>query len=148
MDALELKLVRHTRKEHATFGDLSLDGHFECHTLEDVVRLDDPSTPQNEGMKIPHETAIPAGRYQVILNMSPKYKKVMPRLLNVPGFEGILIHKGNRSEDTWGCILVGDRIAGDDFLAESTAAFTRLFQKLSIAQELGKQIWITIENGF
>jgi hypothetical protein len=143
-ETLELLLKRVVRKPKATFGDLYVDTVYECHTIEDVVRdIDEDGTG-----KIPHETAIPAGRYKVIINLSPKFGKRMPRLLNVPHFDGILIHPGNSSEDTWGCIIVGTLIAGDDFLAQSTVAFQKLFPKLDIAQSLGKEIWITIENAW
>jgi hypothetical protein len=66
--------------------------------LEDTVRE----------KKIMHKTAIPEGTYEVIVNRSPKFKRDLPRLLNVPNFEGILIHRGNTPNDTSGCILVGE----------------------------------------
>jgi hypothetical protein len=59
-------------------------------------------------IKIPHETAIPIGVYKVIVNMSPAKKRMLPRLLDVPGFSGILIHRGNTKHDSSGCILVGE----------------------------------------
>ena len=95
---MKLELIRHAFKPTYTIGKLYIDGKYFCDTLEDVVR---------KGPKVMHETAIPAGTYEVILNMSPRFKKVLPRLLNVPGFDGILIHAGNTSKDTSGCILVG-----------------------------------------
>jgi hypothetical protein len=93
-----------------TVGRLAVDGMYFCDTLEDVVRdlnqdgdLDDPG----EG-KIPGYTAIPFGRYRVILKRSPKFKRELPRILDVHNFTDILIHAGNSAEDTEGCVLVGE----------------------------------------
>ncbi len=88
-------------------------------TLEDVVR---------EGPKVPGETAIPAGRYKVILSASHVFKnrdgspKVLPELLDVPGFSGVRIHGGNTAADTKGCILVGKYRDRSDYIHESQAA--------------------------
>ena len=82
---MELALKRTKLGTHSTLGDMLVDGAFQCHTLEDVVRTDDPNTPQDEGAKVWGATAIPAGRYQVIVNLSARFKRLMPRLVNVPG---------------------------------------------------------------
>jgi hypothetical protein len=144
---VELILKRNIFSDVATFGELFIGDEFECFTLEDKVRIDDPETPENEGVKVMHETAIPAGVYSVILNFSPKFGHIMPRLLNVPGFDGILIHKGNTPENTWGCILVG-RVKTKDAIYQSTPAFGQLFAKLSAATDRGEDITITITNEF
>ena len=90
--------VIHTRQEvDATTGELYVDGKFVCYTLEDAIRKE----------KIKGVTAIPAGTYDVIINMSTRFKRLMPLLLNVPDFEGVRIHPGNTAEDTEGCIRVG-----------------------------------------
>lgn len=112
-----LKLVR-TQKEDCTIGDLFINEEFICNTLEDVFREE----------KIANETCIPYGNYDIIINMSPKYKRLMPRLLNVPNFEGILIHSGNTVKDTSGCILVGTRKGNT--LVNSKDAFNKLFNRL------------------
>lgn len=95
---MKLILNRHFKGANYTIGRLFIDGKYFCDTLEDTVR----------NVKIPNETAIPAEAYEIILNMSPKFGRLLPRLLNVPNFEGILIHRGNTSTDTSGCILVGE----------------------------------------
>lgn len=112
-----LKLVR-TQKEDCTIGDLFINEEFICNTLEDVFRE----------KKIAKETCIPYGKYDIIINMSPKYKRLMPRLLNVPNFEGILIHSGNTIKDTAGCILVGTR--KENTLVNSRDTFNKLFDRL------------------
>ena len=95
---MKLLLKRIAQKPDYTIGRLYIDGQYFCDTLEDTVRE----------KKIMHKTAIPEGTYEVIVNRSPKFKRDLPRLLNVPNFEGILIHRGNTPNDTSGCILVGE----------------------------------------
>lgn len=130
---MKLDLKRKSFTDNSTIGELSIDGAFECFTLEDVVR---------DGEKVYGKTAIPAGTYQVVVTHSPRFGKELPLLVDVPGFEGVRIHTGNTATDTEGCILVGngtetDRITG------SRAAFDALFAKIQAA--LGTQeISITI----
>lgn len=99
MNTLELKLTRKWFSARETIGELSAEGLVLCYTLEDVVRP--------KGEKVYGSTAIPAGRYQVKVTMSARFKKELPILLDVPMFEGIRIHGGNTYKDTEGCILVG-----------------------------------------
>jgi len=134
---MEIQVKRRWFNEKATIGELFLDGDVlrQAYTLEDPVRE----------IKIPDETAIPPGRYEVILNYSVRFKRIMPRLLNVPGYKGILIHSGNTPENTRGCLLVGRIIVNSEFIGESRGAFNDLFLKLEEAQKHGK-IWIGIKN--
>lgn len=99
---MRLELKRIAKREDYTIGRLSVDGRYLCDTLEDRVR------DLARERKIPGETAIPEGTYKVVVNISPKFKRMLPRLLNVPHFEGILIHRGNTAGDSAGCILVGE----------------------------------------
>lgn len=99
---MKLELKRIALKDTYTIGRLYIDGEYFCDTLEDKVR------DLSQEKKVPGETAIPAGTYKVIVNDSPRFKRKLPRLLNVPHFDGILIHRGNTPEDTSGCILVGE----------------------------------------
>jgi len=139
---MEIRIDR-TPKAKATLGKLFIDGAFECYTLEDPVR---DLGPKGEG-KIPGDTAIPAGRYRVVINQSPRFKKLMIRLLDVPFFTGILMHGGNTTEDTHGCVLVGDGTQGDTIKAgTSTPAIKRLFAKVDGALKRGEEVWITITN--
>ena len=110
MKKQELIISRVIYDDNYTVGRLFLDGHYICDTLEDRVR----ELPDNEAgpfYKVPGETAIPKGRYQVIVNLSPKFQRRLPLLLNVPFFEGIRIHRGNHQDHTEGCILVGENKA-------------------------------------
>lgn len=122
---MELNLKRLHRTEHTTIGELSINGIFECFTLEDKERE----------VKIKSETAIPKGTYNVVINMSNRFKKEMPLLQNVPGFEGIRIHSGNTNHDTEGCILVG-KTRGEESIGGSRAAFANLMTKLKMAQKI------------
>lgn len=133
-----------------TTGELYVDGHYLCHTLEDLVRLDDPTTSQDEAAKVWGETAIPAGTYTVIVNHSARFKKLMPRLLDVPGFTGILIHGGNTEADTLGCILVGFKLNENHHITPGTSriAYDRVFEKISKALELGEEVAICLTNEF
>lgn len=131
-----LLLKRTNKGPECTIGEMYVDGRFECYTLEDVVRAD--------GVKISGETAIPTGEYTVDLTMSPRFKRVLPLLLNVQGFVGVRIHPGNTADDTEGCVLVG-RTKGDARIGESRLAFDALFAKLSAARKAGRVIRLTIQ---
>jgi hypothetical protein len=93
---MKLTLKRRYLKEDYTIGDLYLNGQFFCNTLEDTTRdlHRDGSFSKGE-QKVYGKTSIPFGTYQVVLNKSPKFKRVLPRLVDVPHFTGILIHRGN-----------------------------------------------------
>lgn len=119
---MNLKLVRRTLTEQSTIGTLSINGVFECFTLEDRVRP----------VKIHGATAIPAGIYEVAITFSDRFQKPLPLLLNVPNFSGIRIHPGNTAADTEGCILVGTT-ERKDFIGNSRVAFKALFTKLEAA---------------
>jgi hypothetical protein len=127
---MKLTLKREPSTTKSTPSKLYVDGVFECYTLEDVVR---PS-------KIYGEAAIPAGTYKVIINMSNRFKRLLPLLLNVPNYEGIRIHPGNTDKDTEGCILPGVT-RSVDFVGNSRVAFDALFAKMQKADS----IEITIE---
>lgn len=122
---MKLLLVRDKQVGNGTPGTLYIDGVKHGFTLEDIARP----------IKVYGKTCIPKGTYKVIINMSNRFKKLMPLLLNVPGFEGIRIHAGNFSEDTEGCILVGNSRGltpkGDPTVLSSRDSFDKLMLKLS-----------------
>jgi len=107
---MKITVKRIARNPLYTIGKMYLDGKYFCDTLEDTDRGLRKDTPLAEikRIKVMHQTAIPAGTYKVIVNMSPAKKRLLPRLLDVPGFEGILIHRGNTANCTSGCLLVGE----------------------------------------
>lgn len=135
---MELKVERKWKKDTYTVGRLYVDGKLFCNTLEDRVRDMDREE------KVYGETAIPAGRYRVIFNWSPKFGRNLPRLLDVPYFEGILIHPGNTAADSAGCILVGKNTSVGR-LSESRNTSDRLNVLIEEAQRKGETIWITVE---
>lgn len=132
---MELLLIRKWLTNKSTIGELFVDDVYECFTLEDVVRP----------MKIKGKTAISAGRYEVVITFSNRFKKLMPLLVAVPFFAGVRIHPGNTAENTEGCILVG-RTRQADFIGESKIAYNALFPKLKRACAKGK-VFIEIQDG-
>ena len=139
---MHITLTRKQLGPDATIGDLAIDGQPECHTLEDVVR-EVASAPVSV-WKIPGKTAIPRGTYQVVIDFSSRFQRLMPHVLDVPGFTGIRIHRGNTDRDTEGCILLGSAIAGPDMITGSTIAFDAFYLKLQAALDAGNDVWITI----
>lgn len=133
-----LKLLRDTFTDKSTSGTLSIDGRYECVTLEDADRK-----LEEAGEKIYGQTAIPRGKYSVVLDFSNRFQSVMPRLVNVPDFSGVRIHTGNKNEDTDGCILVG-RGRSEDWITESHFAYEALMKKLNEADERGEPISIEV----
>ena len=122
---MQLTLKRLHKTDTSTIGELLIDGVFECYTLEDIERL----------VKIKAETAIPKGTYKVIINMSNRFKRLMPLLLNVPNFEGVRIHAGNSNHDTEGCILVGQS-RNKNYIGQSRKAYAKLFKKMQAAENI------------
>lgn len=106
---MKLELYRKYRKNGYTIGLLYCNGKFVCNTLEDTDRGITSSMTADEiaKIKIKGKTAIPTGSYPVMMSYSPRFKKQMPLICGVKGFEGIRIHSGNSAEDTEGCILCG-----------------------------------------
>lgn len=135
---MELTLQRITKDKNYTLGELSVDGEKFCHTLE-------PTWRKPEARKIPGKTAIPEGRYPIVITLSPKFKQWLPLLLHVPGFTGIRIHAGNTAKDTKGCILVGEN-TGKGVLSDSRLWVERLKRRIVDAKERGEGVWITVNN--
>jgi len=138
-----LEVIREPSSQVCTLGSLSVDGQFECYTLEDVVR-EVPGEPV-EQWKVPGQTAIPAGVYSVVVNHSARFNRLLPQLLDVPGFKGVRLHSGNVAADTEGCILVGKRKAESEVL-DSRIAFQALFPKIQAALGRGDPVRMRIMN--
>lgn len=145
---MELLVERINKNTVCTFGKMYIDREYQCDTLEPVdYNLTQEST-LYEIRKYKHnnKVAIPRGTYNVSLDIvSPKYSKStfykevcdgkLPRLLNVPGFDGVLIHCGNTVRDTSGCILVGELVDGGHFVL-SQENFRQLYNKIKNAKDL------------
>lgn len=155
---MELRNKRFKTPDYC-IGKLYINEEYFCDTLEDTDRglTQDMSLEEIKKIKKAGVTAIPTGRYEIVMNVvSPKYsadkyKKQysfcnakLPRLLNVPGFEGILIHIGNYPKDTDGCLLVGKNTVKGAVM-ESTNYFNKLYPILKAASDKGEKIYITIE---
>lgn len=153
---MKLVVERSWPKATYTIGRLFIDGVRFYETLEDKDRMlfkDDPISLIRR-TKVYGETAIPRGTYEVRMDIvSPKYAAVtwyknlcggrMPRLMDVPGFEGVLIHPGNTAIDTLGCILVG-RNTKVGQLTSSRDTFKALYRKMEAAWKRGEKITIEI----
>lgn len=138
---MELTLNRIFLGSSATIGELLVNDKYLCDTLEDRVRP--------EGEKVYGKTAIPEGTYEMVLSYSPRFKKILPEILNVPNFTGIRIHCGNSSADSSGCILVGTWDGEkEDWVSDSKVAFNKLMSLLQKAADNKEKITITINNSW
>ena len=135
---MELRVQRIAKRESYTIGRLYIDGERFCDTLEDKVR------DLSKEAKVKGKTAIPAGRYRLVLTYSPRFKRILPLLVDVPFFSGVRIHRGNTADHTEGCILVGyNREVGK--VLNSAVTEQRLMAVLQNAVNKGEQIYITVE---
>lgn len=143
---MELLLKRKTYTDQSTAGELSIDGSRHCFTLEDVCRdkNHDGDLADAGETKVHGKTAIPSGRYRVILSFSNRFKKVMPEVLLVNGFAGIRIHSGNTAEDSEGCILVG-KTQQRNLVGDSRLAYVELMARLAGTVNSDK-IFLTIQD--
>lgn len=139
---MKITVLRNPSHDGATVGDLFIDGSFFCHTLEDQVR--EIQGQPVEQWKVPGQTAIPAGTYQVLNSYSGRFGCEMPLITDVPGFTGIRIHCGNTSADTEGCLLVGF-IEADYTIARSRDAFAALYPRIKSALAAGENVTIEID---
>ena len=134
---MELILTRIARKAEYTIGRLEDEnGKKLCDTLEPIWRNYDGGE-----LKIPKKSAIPEGTYRVVTTYSLRFRKYLPLLVGVPGFEGVRIHAGNTSRDTEGCILVGQNLQVGKVLW-SRITLERLMRLI----ENEKEIYLTIKN--
>lgn len=154
---MKLTLKRIAKRDTYTIGRLYINGEYFCDTLEDKDRglKQSMSLSEIKAKKVYGKTAIPAGEYEITLHIiSPKYSKKpwfvkfcgakMPRILNIPGYDGVLIHEGNSDKDTCGCVLVGKNTAVGKVL-ESKNTFAKLYPILKAASDKGERITINIK---
>ena len=128
---MRITIERIANRPTYCIGRLYIDGAYFCDTLEDrdMGFSDEMSEKEIKEKKVYGETAIPIGIYKCILNYSPKFKKVLPLLLNVKGYSGIRIHSGNTNKDTLGCLLVGKNKEVGKVL-DSRVTFDALFKRM------------------
>lgn len=140
---MEITLQRKTKTDKSTIGIFKYDDKT-CYSLEDVDRgLDQGQLLAHiKRIKVFGQTAIPTGRYRVILSYSNRFQKYLPELLNVPGFEGIRVHAGNTPESSNGCLLLGST-KGNNFVGNSVKTFEEFFFVLRQKNEIEKN-FITI----
>jgi hypothetical protein len=142
---MELTLNRNHSIGNSTISKLFVNGEFECYILEDVIR-EIKGEPVSE-WKVYGKTAIPEGRYKIIINMSNRFKRLMPLLLNVAGFSGVRIHAGNSAAHTEGFLLAGNAVKNGEIVGgTSRPAMDKLQKKIQAALDKGEQVWITIKN--
>lgn len=121
---MKIKVDRIYKGEYYTIGKMYLNGEYFCDTLEDAIRP----------VKIPNETAIPAGTYKVEVTYSPRFKRNLPLLIDVPNYTGIRIHNGSNKDHTSGCILVGFNTS-KGILSDSRKISDQLTEKLKSLSE-------------
>lgn len=134
---MNILLVRDIFESEFTLGGLEINGEHFCFTVEDRVRP--------KGVKVYGMTAIPAGKYKVIMTHSNRFKRVLPLLVDVPNFKGIRIHSGNTSEHTEGCIIVG-KVRTHNGVGLSRDAMAELMPILRGAHERGEKTEIEIRG--
>ena len=157
---MNIEVKRIYTNDTYTISHIYADGSYVCDGLEDCDRMLDSSMPEKEilKIKIKSRTAIPTGKYKVLMDViSPKfskkeyYKKIcggkVPRVSDVKGYSGILIHVGNTHTDTAGCLLVGyNKIKGK--VVNSKEAFEKLYRMMKIADSIGETIWINYTRNY
>jgi hypothetical protein len=145
---LKIRVDREIYHENCSIGKLYIDGVYQCYTLEDTVRV---------GAKLYGKTAIPEGTYPLELRTDGtthhRYEKQFPtihkgtlHILDIPGYQYVLIHIGNTAADTLGCILVGLDYGGGDKIERSTAAYLKIYPVIAKALDAGDDVEIEVVN--
>ena len=143
---MQILIQRHALKAGYTIGRMEINGRYFCDTLEDTDRGLRESMTEDEiaALKVKGATAIPIGTYRIDMQTrSPRFGRVLPRLVSVKGYAGVLIHSGNTAADTEGCILVGENRERGKVL-NSRATLESLLVFLRAAQAEGEEIKLTI----
>ena len=150
---MNILLVRRWRGTNSTVSTVSVDGKAHQFILEDRDRGLKASMDLADiiRQKVYGKTAIPAGRYQVVITHSARFKRLLPLLIGVPGYEGIRIHPGNRHVNTDGCLLPGKVYfqENDDFVVGSSRTASEDLQlKIASAIQRGEKVWIEIKTEY
>lgn len=135
---MHIRAHRNVFTDTSTISSVTVNDDFVCYFLEDTDRkLEDGGT------KVYGRTAIPRGFYEIKMDYSPKYKRNMPHVLDVPGFEGIRIHPGNKADDTEGCLIPGSSYR-KDWVSESKVAYENLLSMMLNAWTAGEKVTLEI----
>lgn len=141
---MNLTLKRLNLTPNYTEGELYVNGVYFCKTLEDTNRdLNKNGQFDNSEKKVYGETCIPYGKYKVILSYSPKFKRELPEILEVPDFQGIRVHRGNKISDTLGCVLCGEKVK-NGYLSNSTPYEIKLVELFKQAKLRNEESFIEI----
>ena len=141
---MNLTLKRLNLTPNYTEGELYVNGVYFCKTLEDTNRdLNKNGQFDNNEKKVYGETCIPYGKYKVILSYSPKFKRELPEILEVPDFQGIRIHRGNKISDTLGCVLCGEKVK-NGYLSNSTPYEIKLVELFKQTKSRNEESFIEI----
>lgn len=139
---MELVLERETFDPEFTLGCLYGFGQRLCYTCEDCVRGDGNAETVLQ-WKIPGKSAIPYGRYKVVITYSQRFQKHLPLLLDVPGFAGVRLHGGNSSEDSSGCPLLGLALTRNG-VKTCAPAVKKVMDLIQESQKRSEEIWLTV----
>lgn len=150
---MEINVLRRWQGENTTLSILTVDGIAQQYILEDKDRglTAQMSLTEIQAIKVYGKTAIPTGRYQVIINYSNRFKRLMPILIGVPGFAGIRIHPGNTHENTEGCLLPGLKYGqenGEYIVGTSKIAANRLQSHIAAILTTGQKVWCNIQSNY
>ena len=141
---MNLTLKRLNLTPNYTEGELYVNDVYFCKTLEDTNRdLNKNGQFDNNEKKVYGETCIPYGKYKVILSYSPKFKRELPEILEVPDFQGIRIHRGNKISDTLGCVLCGEKVK-NGYLSNSTPYEIKLVELFKQAKSRNEESFLEI----
>lgn len=142
---MELVVERNWKKTNYTIGNFFINGKKICNSLEDRDRglTQSMSLESIKRIKQFGETAIPTGTYNVRITYSPKYKRDMPLIENVKGFDGIRIHSGNTPKDTLGCLLLGKNTEVGK-ITQSRATCEIVYKEIQNALDRGEKVTLTI----
>lgn len=133
---MKIDLIRHTYTDQSTIGSLAIDGLFTCFVLENPLELNPALGPAH--------IAIPFGTYKIGIRWSPRFKRQVLEVMDVPNRTCIEFHPGNTNKDTHGCLLPGKSRA-KNFVGESMEAFEFLFGRVRAALERGETVELEIQ---
>ena len=142
---MELRLERKYRNNLYCIDKLYINNKYFSDVLEDPDRglTDSMSLEEIKKIKIKGNTCIPYGTYNITITYSPRFKKNLPLLNNVKGFDGIRIHSGNKPQDTEGCLLPGfNKVKGQ--VIDSRVTTDKLIAQIQQALNKGEKVTITI----